>query len=58
MNYMNMEVCMRSLAVRLLGVGVVTALYLWNTTVGVAALSAVFGYALAQHTWKGAPSTE
>jgi hypothetical protein len=43
-----------SLAVRLLGVGVVTALYLWNTTVGIAALSAVFGYALAQRTWKGA----
>ena len=43
-----------SLAVRLLGIGVVTGLYLWNTTVGIAALSAVFGYALAQWTWKGA----
>ena len=42
---------MRSLTVRLLGVGVVTAIYMWNTTVGVAALAAVFGYVLAQWTW-------
>ena len=39
------------LGIRVLAVVVLLALYVWNPFVGVAGLSAVFGYVLAQHTW-------
>ena len=39
------------LGIRVLAVVVLLALYVWNPFVGVAGLSAVFGYVFAQQSW-------